>query len=146
MSYLTANELLLSCHDLSDGGLGVAVTEMAFARGLGVALDLATVPRGARDPRGLGLDRDDVLLFSESATRFLCEIDAAVLPRIAPMLKNLPHAVVGEVTKTGRLVVRGLGGKTVLDESVATLHATWKQPLDFGSPADAFRTTEGASR
>ncbi|MEQ1894360.1 MAG: phosphoribosylformylglycinamidine synthase subunit PurL, partial [Planctomycetota bacterium] len=37
--------LVASCHDLSEGGLAVAAAEMAFAGGLGLALELAKVPR-----------------------------------------------------------------------------------------------------
>lgn len=146
MSMLTANELLLSCHDLSDGGLGVALAEMAFARSLGVSIDLAKLPLGDADPRGLSLDRDDVRLFSESPTRFLCEIDGAALPRIEKLLAAVPHAVIGEVDDSGRLKVRGARGAMVVDEAVAELHAAWKRPLDFGSPADAFESNSGVSR
>ncbi|HEV1997943.1 MAG TPA: AIR synthase related protein, partial [Candidatus Dormibacteraeota bacterium] len=53
--------LLQSCHDLSDGGLAVAVAESAFIGGIGVACD--SVDR-------LGLDLT-VALFSESQSRFL---------------------------------------------------------------------------
>ena len=51
--------LLASCHDLSDGGLGVALAETAFAGGFGMAIDLA----------GVCVDeklRADRLLFSEA--------------------------------------------------------------------------------
>ena len=34
-----------SCHDCSDGGLGVALAETAFAGDLGMQIDLARAPR-----------------------------------------------------------------------------------------------------
>jgi hypothetical protein len=51
--------IVLACHDLSEGGLGVALAEMAFAgeAGAEVWLDKRAAP---------GCDGDDVLLFSES--------------------------------------------------------------------------------
>ena len=60
--------LVRSCHDLSEGGLAVALAEMALAGGLGADVSLADVPRedDAAD--------DFVLLFSESPTRFLLEV------------------------------------------------------------------------
>src|SRR5205814_1671856 len=62
-----AQGLVRSCHDLSEGGLAVAIAEMAFAGGVGVDLpDLARMP-------GVERDTDDVRLFSESTTRFLIE-------------------------------------------------------------------------
>ena len=52
------------CHDLSEGGLAVAVAEMAFAGGIGADL---TRLGDAQLP-------DEVLLFSESTTRFVVEV------------------------------------------------------------------------
>lgn len=60
--------LVRACHDLSEGGLAVALCEMAFGGDIGVDVDLAAVPfAGERR-------RTDVLLFSESNTRFLVEV------------------------------------------------------------------------
>ena len=36
--------LVRACHDLSEGGLAVAAAEMAFAGGLGAAIELGEVP------------------------------------------------------------------------------------------------------
>src|SRR5437762_3741985 len=58
--------LVRSCHDLSEGGLAVAVAEMAFAGGVGADV---TGLRAA----GAGVS-DEVLLFSESPTRFVTEV------------------------------------------------------------------------
>src|SRR5262249_38947372 len=52
--------LIRACHDLSEGGLAVAVAEMAFAGGVGA--DLTNI-RGIADK-----ETDEVLLFSESTT------------------------------------------------------------------------------
>ena len=60
--------LLRSCHDLSEGGLAVALAEMAFAGGFGAAVTLTDVPRDA------DAASDFVLLFSESPTRFVVEV------------------------------------------------------------------------
>src|SRR5207248_91667 len=59
--------LIRSCHDLSEGGLAVALAEMALAGGLGVRVSLVDVPR-EQDAA-----EDFVLLFSESPTRFVLE-------------------------------------------------------------------------
>ncbi len=59
--------LVRACHDLSEGGLAVALAEMAFAGGLGARVDV----------KALRCDGDlDAVsrLFSESNTRFLCEV------------------------------------------------------------------------
>ena len=59
-----------ACHDLSEGGLAAAVAEMALAGGLGAKIDLALVPNRLPAEKSL----DATLLFSESNTRFLCEV------------------------------------------------------------------------
>ena len=56
-----------SCHDCSDGGLGVALAETAFAGALGMEVDLRKVPSS-------GVDRNDFLLFSESQSRFVVTV------------------------------------------------------------------------
>jgi len=38
--------LVKACHDLSEGGVGVAAAEMAFAGGLGMVIHLGQVPLG----------------------------------------------------------------------------------------------------
>ena len=40
--------LVRACHDLSEGGLGVALAEMAFAGGLGADVSLEKVPRARK--------------------------------------------------------------------------------------------------
>ncbi|MBI2578993.1 MAG: phosphoribosylformylglycinamidine synthase [Candidatus Aenigmarchaeota archaeon] len=55
-----------SCHDCSDGGLGVALAEMAFAGGYGMRVYLDNIA-GA-------IPRNDYVLFSESNSRFVVEV------------------------------------------------------------------------
>ena len=81
---------VLACHDLSDGGLAAAAAEMAIAGNFGVRIDPAAMTVG--EP----IDRVDHRLFSESATRFLLEVEDV------PQL-DVPHAVIGEVTENGTI-------------------------------------------
>ncbi|MGD0094410.1 MAG: phosphoribosylformylglycinamidine synthase subunit PurL, partial [Planctomycetota bacterium] len=60
-------EMVRACHDMSEGGLAVAAAEMAFAGGLGARLTLSQVPAP-------GLLPPHVVLFSESAPRYLVEV------------------------------------------------------------------------
>ncbi len=52
--------VVASAHDVSDGGLGVSLAEVALAGDLGIEVGLAGVPRE-------GITREDGILFSESA-------------------------------------------------------------------------------
>ncbi|MFQ6063301.1 MAG: phosphoribosylformylglycinamidine synthase subunit PurL, partial [Methanosarcinales archaeon] len=58
-----------ACHDVSEGGIGVASAEMAFAGNIGMEIDLNKIPT----PYNLQL-KPNTLLFSESQTRFLLEV------------------------------------------------------------------------
>jgi phosphoribosylformylglycinamidine synthase len=112
-----------ACHDLSEGGLGVAAAEMAFGGGLGLALRLADVPRAA------DLKDDGRVLFSESNSRFLIEVARGRAAEFEKAFAGLPCARIGEVTDTGRLIVTGLGGKRVVEADGEVLREAWKKPL-----------------
>ena len=115
--------LVSSCHDVSDGGLAVALAETAFAGGLGVVADLAAVP--ARE-----VGRDDDLLFSETPGRFVVTVPLAAAPAFDTLLGGRA-ARVGDVTADPRLALTGRGGGVVIDEAIADLKEAWQRPLRF---------------
>ena len=109
---------IASCHDLSEGGLGVAAAEMAIAGRLGLTIDLGAVPsEGSPD--------DYVTLFGESQTRLLLEVAPAHAEAVAAHLAGLPWAIVGSVTAEQRLVMRR-GDAAAIDIAVDELAAAWQ--------------------
>ena len=114
--------LVAACHDLSEGGLGVAAAEMAFAGGLGAEIELSNVPAApdATPPA--------TRLFSESNTRFLCEVPSEKAIEFSQLLADIPHAEIGRVTDIRRLVVRD-AGTTLLDADIDLLKNAWQAPL-----------------
>ncbi len=119
----TADRLVRSCHDCSEGGIAVAAAEMAFAGGRGMRLDLAAVP-ASEDARA-----DAVLLFSESNSRFVVEIEPGKTGDFEAAMGGVPFARVGSVTEGAALDVAGLGGEVVIDEPIADLKEAWQAPL-----------------
>jgi phosphoribosylformylglycinamidine (FGAM) synthase-like enzyme len=115
-----AQGLVRACHDLSEGGLGVAAAEMAFAGGLGLRLDLREVPRAP------GVDADDTALFAESASRLLAEVRPQDAAAFEALLAGLPYARVGSVTEAPELVVAGLGGGEALRAGIGELRVAWQ--------------------
>jgi phosphoribosylformylglycinamidine synthase len=118
--------LVRAAHDLSEGGLGVAAAEMAFAGGFGMDLDLGKVVGPVR--------RSDRLLFSESTTRLLLEVEpghaAALTRRLAAA--GVAFASIGRVTEAPRLTIRAVGGeRDVIAASVDDLRAAWRDALPF---------------
>jgi len=111
-----------ACHDLSEGGLAVAAAEMAFAGCWGVELDLTRLPC---DPASLPAI---VRLFSESNTRFLCEVDPQHRSAFEALFTNLPLAEIGKVTECDRLMIR-FAGRTLIDLPISRLKEAWLAPL-----------------
>jgi len=118
-----ARSLVVSCHDCSEGGLAVALAEMAFAGGLGMTISLAEVPTN-RD-----VTRTDQVLFSESTSRFILEIRPQDLANFARLCRNVRFGQIGTITGDPRLVIKDHNNSTVIDADVAELKHTWQEPL-----------------
>ncbi|MFN8500796.1 phosphoribosylformylglycinamidine synthase subunit PurL [Kouleothrix sp.] len=112
--------LVRACHDLSEGGLGVAAAEMAFAGEVGLRLDLRAVPRPA------GLHDDATILFGESPTRLLAEVRPGDAAAFEAALAGLPCARVGATTAAAELVIAGVAGGELLRAPLAELKAAWQ--------------------
>ena len=108
--------LVLSCHDLSEGGLAVAAAEMAFAGGVGVEIEVASDGVAA--------------LFSESNTRFLIEVSLKHRVLLESIFANLPHTCIGKtiVAATMDIVV---GGTRIVTASLTKLKSDWQSPLSL---------------
>jgi phosphoribosylformylglycinamidine synthase subunit PurSL len=115
--------LIRSCHDLSEGGLAVAASEMAFAGGFGVDLDLTPLAKQC------GLSDPAVLLFSESTTRFLIEVEPENSESVEEGFSGLPLVRIGQVVSRGRVRATIENDHVVLDQDCAELKAAWQAPL-----------------
>ncbi len=115
-----ASRLLRSCHDLSEGGLAAAAAEMAFAGGLGAKISLANVPHE-------GTLSAESLMFSESNTRFLCEVAKENAAAFEEAMFGLAHACIGEVTDSGRLEI--VANQPLINVDLAALKEAWQKPL-----------------
>jgi phosphoribosylformylglycinamidine synthase len=124
LSFAMARGLVASCHDCSDGGLGVALAETAFAGGLGMDIDLRAV---------LSVNdlRDDLTLFSESPSRFVVTVQPADVAAFEADLQGLPWAAVGRVTETRTFRVVGRSGAPIIEADIGRLKAAWQKPLDW---------------
>lgn len=115
--------LIQACHDLSEGGLAVAAAEMAFAGGCGLNLSLANAP--STDDAA----ETTVRLFSESNTRFLCEVRTEDAEAFQSTLAGIACAPIGEVTDGNTLQITATDSTVVLDADIETLKQTWRKPL-----------------
>jgi phosphoribosylformylglycinamidine synthase len=123
LSAATGKRLVRACHDLSDGGLGVAIAEMAFAGGLGANVQLKSVPLG--EP----IARDDFILFSESNSRFLVEVAPENKDEFERTMQGTSFALIGEVTDSGILEIYGIKGRKIVALPINELKEAWQRPL-----------------
>ena len=116
--------LIRSCHDLSEGGLAVAMAEMCLAGGWGATIDLSFVSDSS-----LGdLDRE-VALFAESNTRFLIEVQQENETEVTRLLSN-SYKLIGAVTEDPYLrVTSGKEKELAISVSIADLKEAWQKPL-----------------
>jgi phosphoribosylformylglycinamidine synthase II len=111
--------LIRSAHDLSEGGLAVALAECAFhgRRRIGCRIDL---------PGGL---RDDALLFGETQSRILVTCRPADLAKLLELAKirGVPAATIGRTGGASVAVHRE--GREVLRVPVERAFRAWKDSL-----------------
>jgi len=118
--------LVVSCHDCSEGGLAVALAEMALAGGVGIEADLRGLPADE------ACHRTDALLFSESNSRYIVEVPPAQYDAFARLMLNLPFGQVGEVVAAAHFRVVDRNQRVVIQQKVEALREAWKRPLWLG--------------
>ena len=116
--------LVQSCHDISQGGLAVALAETAFSGCLGAKVELSRVPRERAE-------KDYQLLFSESASRFVVTVKPEHREEFEGILSGNDFGCIGKTAREKRLVVRGLNGREIINEEIAVLKKQWKKTLDW---------------
>jgi phosphoribosylformylglycinamidine synthase len=122
MSSAIANGLAASVHGIYRGGLGVHLAMIAMGGGLGLHVDLRRIPAEA-------VSRNDTLLFSESAGRFIVTIDPRRQAEFEAGFQSMSCACIGTVTAEPLMRVDGLQGETVISTAVSDLKAAWKMPF-----------------
>lgn len=115
--------LVRSCHDCSEGGLAVATAEMSFAGGYGMKLDLSLVPVEK------GIERDDIILFAESNSRFIVEVQQARKKEFEEIIDGISYGCIGKVLNNDDFVVLSLKGENVISEKISDLKEVWQATL-----------------
>jgi len=110
--------LVRSAHDLSEGGLAVALAESCISGGIGANVELSA--------NGL---RSDVALFSESQSRIVLTAapERAEELKAAIAASGVPVEIIGTVG--GDRLRVNLDGVSALDEAVAELKFVWEDAI-----------------
>jgi len=117
--------LVVNCHDCSEGGLAIALAEMAFAGGLGIEADLRGLPKSN------DCSRIDTQLFSESNSRYIVEVEPEDYNAFAKLMLNLPFGQIGKVIEEKTLIIKAENGKTVIEADVDSLKQAWQKTFDW---------------
>ncbi len=110
------NNDILSCHDISEGGLAAAIVEMAFGAGFGANIDLSKISK----------TRPDFVLFNETAGTFLVEVENESVAK--KLFKNTPYAIVGKTVNKPTISV-SYGKKELVNVSIERLKNAWQKPM-----------------
>jgi len=106
-----------SCHDISEGGLAVCLSEMAIGGDAGADVDVSKVDKELRT---------DFKIFSETNTRWIVEVKKEKQKDFENILKKqkTPYIKIGE-TKDKKLIIKDKN-KTVINLDVKVLRECWK--------------------
>lgn len=109
--------LVQSCHDLSEGGLAVAVAEMAMAGRLGATVEL-------HSSHVSDLSATEIL-YGESNGRLLIEVQEDDSAQFRTLFDGITIAELGRVNDEKTLIISS-EGNTILNVSVPEIVAAWK--------------------
>ncbi len=104
----------------------MALAEMAFSGGLGMDVFLAQAP--CVKSEGI---KNETILFSESNSRFVVEVERAKQEDFQKQLKGRPFGLAGCLTGKNNFKIYGLDGEVCVDADIAELKESWKRPLKW---------------
>ena len=108
---------VVAAHDVSDGGLGVTLAEMAFGGNLGFEVDLASV----------GLSTPGLALIAEGGSRLVAEVPTGKEREFRRALGRTPLARIGVVADSGGALEWGPKSLVTLD--LDSLYSRWRTGL-----------------
>jgi phosphoribosylformylglycinamidine synthase len=114
------NGYIASCHDISEGGIGVCLSEMAIGGDVGALIDLKNIGKNLRY---------DIKVFSESNDRWIIELKKEKEVDFIKLLekeKN-PYVKIGEV-KYKELIIND-GKNKLINLKVGELRDIWKNTI-----------------
>jgi phosphoribosylformylglycinamidine synthase len=116
--------LIRSAHDCSEGGLAITLAECCFDTGLGVTADVAAVASAS------AAWSDTASLFGESASRVVVSTSAEQEPALLALAQAAGVSAARLGVVGGDRVRVSIGGRMVLDESLADAERIWSTAIE----------------
>lgn len=107
--------LVVSCHDISEGGIGVCLSEMCIGGNIGAEIDLTEI----------SILRTDLKLFSESNTRWIVEVKSGLEKDFEKIFNNLKTYKIGKV-RGRRLTIQDYN-KKYIDLNISNIKNAWDE-------------------
>ena len=113
-------EYIASCHDISEGGIGICLSEMAIGSDVGAEVDLSPINPDLRS---------DFKLFSESNTRWIIEVKYEKQKEFEALMKkhSTPFIKIGS-TKSKSIIINDKNNE-VVNLSINDIRVQWKEPI-----------------
>ena len=112
-----------ACHDCSEGGMAVALAEMAFAGGLGMDIKF----KASDLPKLQKILPEEKFLFSESNTRFIVEVTDE--KKFLRAMAGAPLWKLGLISKGRAFRVTDFKGNIIIDTTIDKLKESWQSPF-----------------
>jgi phosphoribosylformylglycinamidine synthase II len=114
------NQYIVACHDLSEGGLGVCLAEMAIGGDIGARIDISDVGKDLRT---------DAKVFSESNTRWVIEVKKDCQKACETEFKQqgVNFTPIGKTSGDHLRITDGT--KKIVDLRVDVLRKCWRSPI-----------------
>ena len=108
---------IMSCHDISEGGLAASLAEMCFGADFGAEINLSKLSKGSRA---------DYIFFSETAGTFLVEVENEKIAK--KLFSAVPHSLIGKTTYDKSIRV-SQDSKNLCTLSLSKLREAWQKPM-----------------
>jgi phosphoribosylformylglycinamidine synthase len=116
--------LIEACHDVSEGGIAAAVSEMAFAGQKGAYVNIDAVKTKEQMT-------PSEILFSESNGRFVIEVKNNNVEKIKALFKGSAVSEAGYVSEDGNVIFESAKEKIKIKERNEKLLNCWKNTIDW---------------
>ncbi|MDP2632815.1 MAG: phosphoribosylformylglycinamidine synthase subunit PurL [Candidatus Curtissbacteria bacterium] len=105
-----SNGQIISCHDVSEGGIITAIFEMCLGGTVGAKIN------------GDKKVRPDYFLFNETAGCFIVEVKSK--KQVQKLFKNVPYKIIGETIKK-----QDLSFENLFSVNIGKLKISWQKPM-----------------
>ena len=112
--------LVSSCHDISEGGIGVCLSEMTIGGNIGATIDLCEID---------GRLRSDFKLFSESNTRWILEVKKDKDREFNKILEKEKTSFIKLGESNGEKLVINDGNSKLINLNIDNIGNIWKNTI-----------------